>query len=203
MNPQTHRVSRSGFHGGQLGKAQPVASNPNAQFGPNWSYMGKNSAGLPEGKTEIPDGSYGVGLYTPVGGGEIEVEIKNGEAVGGKLGIGAGAGGHFNVGTKSVGTAQIQGPVGGYKSEPIKESDPSASSTIRIGSSISASVGVGTVGVEVGGSVGMEGDSASKNIYSSGVAGNITVSPVLPKIQGEIKVNIIEISVTSPEGPEK
>jgi len=196
MNPQTHRVSRSGFHGGQLGKAQPVASNPNAQFGPNWSYMGKNSAGLPEGKTEIPDGSYGVGFYSGVGG-EVEVEVQNGSVVGAKGGAGFGIGGHMNLGTQTVGGGLLKGPVSGAKGGALFESNPLQPGEARVGVSAGVNVGVGSVGLELGASAGKSVKDAGVSNYKN-LNVTPTIAPVIPKISAEIKVNVIEFSVKPP-----
>ncbi len=165
-----------------------------------------SAAGMPADKTgaaKVPDGSYGVGLYTPVGGGEIEVEVKNNEAIGGKVGIGAGVGGHLNLGTKKVGAEQLLGPVGGGKSDPILETNPQNPATVRVGTSITAGAGLGTVGAEASLTAGVDGDGKSTQTFTNASVGNLTVSPVLPKIQGEIKINVLEISVKAPQEPAK
>lgn len=165
-----------------------------------------SAAGMPADKTgaaKVPDGSYGVGMYTPVGGGEVEVEIKNGEAVGAKVGIGAGVGGHINLGTKKVDAGQLVGPVGGGKSDPIVETNPQNPATVRVGPSITVGAGLGTVGAEASLAAGVEVNGTTNQTFKNGSVGNLTVSPVLPKIQGEIKVNVLEISVKAPAEPIK
>ena len=68
----------------------------------------------------------------------------------------------------------------------------------RVGASITGGVGLGTVGVEISGGAGVEGDRTSSNAFSTRAVGNVTVSPVLPKVQAEIKINLIEFSVKPP-----
>jgi hypothetical protein len=165
--------------------------------------MGSNSASIPSGTAKVPDGSYGAGFYTPIGGGEVEVEFKNGEPIGAKVGVGVGAGGHANVGTKKIETGQILGPVGGGKSSPLDETNPQKPATIRIGASVTAGAGLGTVGAEASFAAGVDNDGKSTQTFKNTSVGNLTASPVLPKIQAEIKVNIIEISVKAPEEPAK
>ncbi|WP_228768308.1 hemagglutinin repeat-containing protein [Limnohabitans sp. DM1] len=129
-----------------------------------------SAAGMPADKTgvaKVPDGSYGVGLYTPVGGGEIEVEVKNNKAVGGKVGIGAGLGGHINLGTKTVGAGQLLGPVGGGKSEPIVETNPQNPATVRVGASITAGAGLGTVGAEASLAAGVEVNGTTNQTFKA------------------------------------
>jgi hypothetical protein len=167
---------------------------------PNWNYMGSNSASIPSGTAKVPDGSYGAGFYTPIGGGEVEVEFKNGEPIGAKVGVGVGAGGHVNVGTQSVGGGMLKGPVSGAKGETLSESNPQQAGEVRVGASASVNVGVGTVGLELGASAG-------KSVNDEGVSSFVnrtatpTVSPVLPKISAEIKINVIEFSVKAPAQP--
>ncbi|QDL55360.1 filamentous hemagglutinin N-terminal domain-containing protein [Rhodoferax aquaticus] len=159
------------------------------------------AAGIQSGKATVPDGNYGVGFYPgPMPGGEIEVEVQNGEITGGKVGAGFGVGGHLNLGTRTVGGGLLQGPVTGAKGGALSESNPQQAGEVRIGPAASVNVGVGTVGLEVGASAG-------KSIKDEGVSNFVnrtatpTVAPVLPKISAEAKVNIIEFSVKPPAQP--
>jgi hypothetical protein len=195
---------------------QAEVVDPNASIkmkvDPNWNYMGSNSASIPSGTAKVPDGSYGAGFYTPIGGGEVEVEFKNGEPVGAKLGLGVGAGGHVNVGTQSVGGGMLKGPVSGAKGETLSESNPQQAGEVRVGASASLNVGAGTVGLETGYAAGASVNKTGMKGYEN-VTITPTIAPVIPKISAEIKVNIIELSVkrptptqpasTSPDGDSK
>jgi len=174
-----------------------------------------SAAGMPADKTgqaKVPDGSYGAGFYTPIGGGEVEVEFKNGEPVGAKVGVGVGAGGHVNVGTQSVGGGMLKGPVSGAKGETLSESNPQQAGEVRVGASASLNVGAGTVGLETGYAAGASVNKTGMKGYEN-VTITPTIAPVIPKISAEIKVNIIELSVkrptptqpasTSPDGDSK
>jgi hypothetical protein len=183
----------------------PVLTNtPNnaaVNTAPTWSYMGSNSAGIPTGKAKVPDGSYGIGLYpgtTP--GGEVEMEVQNGSVVGAKVGVGFGVGGHLNLGTQSVGGGLLKGPVSGAKDEAYFESNPLQAGEARIGPSVSVNAGAGTVGLELGASAGKSVNDASVSNFVNRTA-SPTIAPVIPKISAEIKVNVIEFSVKSPNQP--
>jgi hypothetical protein len=141
----------------------------------------------------LPDGSYGVGYYQGLGG-EVEVEVQNGSVVAGKVGLGVGAGGHINLGTQAVSGAIMQGAVLGGKGEALVETNPIKSGEARVGASVGGVLGVGVVGLE--GTLG-GGASGSGNGLSGYTNATITpsVSPVMPKIGAELKVNVIEFTV--------
>lgn len=107
------------------------------------------------------------------------------------------------MGTKKVNAEQLLGPVGGGKSDPILETNPQNPATVRVGTSITAGAGLGTVGAEASLAAGVDGDGKSTQTFTNASVGNLTVSPVLPKIQGEIKINVLEISVKAPQEPAK
>ena len=156
-------------------------------------------AGVNTQRQPLPDGTYGAGMYTPVIGGELEVELKDGKVVGGKGGIGVGAGGHMNLGTRNVSGGILQGPVGGYKSPSlIDEPDEQGPGTVRVGPSLTIGAGIGAVGVEGSISRGFENNGVQNRVYNNRSV-NATISPAVPvKIGAEIKLNIIEFQVKPP-----
>ncbi len=142
---------------------------------------------------KIPDGSYGVGYYQGLGG-EVEVEVENGAVSAAKVGLGVGAGGHLNLGTKAVGGDLLQGAVVGAKSTPLVETNPMQSGEARVGSSVGGSFGVGTIAIEGGLGGGASGSNSGVTGYTNATI-TPTVSPLVPKMSAEIKANLIEISV--------
>ena len=139
-------------------------------------------------------GSYGAGFYTPLGGGEIEVDIERGQLTGVKLGLGVGAGAHITSGGVSGGITQ--GATHGGKS-PANESNPIQPGEARVGSSLSIGAGVGIVGIEggiAGGVGGTDTDTAGYINYGT----QFTTIPRRPIIGAEIKFNIIEFQVRPP-----
>lgn len=111
-----------------------------------------------------------------------EVASSCGKATGGEGGAGGGSGGvrASNWPLARVNIAQA----------PIK--------TIAVAAALLCA-GVGTVGIEASGAVGVEGDGDTAKRFVSGASGNLTVSPVLPRVQAEFIVNLIEVSVKPPE----
>ncbi|WP_192871717.1 hypothetical protein [Variovorax sp. JS1663] len=140
------------------------------------------------------NGTFGLGYYNGVGG-ELEVELANGEPVGGKAGIGGGYGVHFT--RQSASGALMQGGFGGYKSPAIWEYNPQQPGEIRIGPSFTLGVGAGTVGAEFSAGGGMTVTNKEAGGYFQ-AGTSITISPVIPRIGTEVKFNIIDFSVKAP-----
>lgn len=88
----------------------------------------------------------------------------------------------------------MQGAVLGGKGEALMETNPTQSGEARVGASVGGVLGVGVVGLE--GTLG-GGASGSGNGLSGYTNATITpsVSPVMPKIGAELKVNVIEFTV--------
>jgi filamentous hemagglutinin len=194
-----------GWQDVQLGKVTPMALSPNYNTitpAANGCVTAECAASVgavrnPVDPTKL-DGNYGVGFYPGlVPGGELEIELQNGTLVGGKVGAGFGVGGHLNLGTKSIGGGLLQGPVAGGKAPALVETNPQQPGEVRVGPAGSMNLGVGTVGMEFGYSRGASVTDNGVGNYSNFTV-NPTISPVLPKLGAEVKVNLIEFTVKPP-----